>query len=106
MKIPNFQLQSFRNFEMRKLKANSSTGGYFINGQIHKKTSRHQGNLRSLGLLSSEPLHNQNEKQTQQAKLLGISPKTLTLVKLNQGKFFTGYTQVWARAKTYKQILK
>ena len=82
MKIPNFQLQAFRNFEMRKLKANSSTRGDFINGQTHKKTGRHEGNLRSLRLLSSEPLHNQNEKQTQQAKLLGISPKTLMPMEL------------------------
>ena len=90
---------------MRKLKANSSTRGDFVNGQTHKKTGRHQGNLRSLGLLSSEPLHNQNEKQTQQAKFLGIPPKTLTLMKLNQGKFLTGNKQVWAMAETYKQIL-
>ena len=78
---PNFQTQAFRSFVKRKLKADSSTRGYFINGQTHKKAGRHQGDLRSLQLLSSEPLHNQNEKQAKQAKLLGISPKTLTLMK-------------------------
>ena len=50
----------------------------FTNGQTHKKTSKNQGDLRLLQLLSSELLHDQNENQTQQSKLLGISPKTLT----------------------------
>ena len=92
---------SFSKFWNEKTQSEFLTRGDFINGQTHKKTSRHQGNLRSLGLLSSEPLHNQNEKQTQQAKLLGISPKTLTLTKSIQWKLLTSYMQVWAVDKNF-----
>ena len=54
----------------------------FANGQTHKKASKNQGDLRLLQLLSSELLQDQNENQTQQSKLLGISPKTLTPMEL------------------------
>lgn len=38
---PNCQSQAFRGFVKRKLKADCSTRGDFINGQTHKKTGRH-----------------------------------------------------------------
>ena len=38
---PNFQSQAFRSFVKRKLKADFSTRGDFINGQTLKKTGRH-----------------------------------------------------------------
>ena len=60
----------------------SSTKVDFENGQTHKKASKNQGDLRFLQLLSSELLQDQNENQTQQSKLLEISPKTLTPMEL------------------------
>ena len=74
----------------------SSTKVDFANGQTHKKASKKQGDLRLLQLLSSELLHDQNENQDRQPKLLGISPKTLTPMELTQGKFLTSHMQVWA----------
>ena len=47
-------------------------------------------------LLSSELLHDQNENQDRQPKLLGISPKTLTPMKLDQGKLLISHKQVLA----------
>ena len=38
---PNFQTQAFQSFVKRKLKADSSTRGDFINGRTHKKAGRH-----------------------------------------------------------------
>ena len=38
---PHFQSQAYRSFVKRKLKADFSTRGYFINGQTLKKTGRH-----------------------------------------------------------------
>ena len=72
---------SFRSFAKRKHKMDSSTKVDFTNGQTHKKVGRNQSDLRFLQLLRSELLQDQNEKQTQQAKLLGISPKTITPMK-------------------------
>ena len=60
----------------------SSTKVDFANGQTHKKAGKNQGDMRFLQLLSSKLLQDQNEKQTQQPKLLGISPKNLTPMKL------------------------
>ena len=47
-------------------------------------------------LLSSEILHDQNENLNRQPKFLGISPKTLTPMKLDQGNLLTSHKQVWA----------
>lgn len=47
-------------------------------------------------LLRSELLHDQNENQERKPKLLGISPKTLTPLKLDQGKLLTSHMHVWA----------
>jgi len=81
MKIQTFKYKLFEVLLRENSKRISQPRRDFINGQTHKKTGGNQGDLRSLQLLSLEPLHNQNEKQAQQAKLLGISPKTLTLMK-------------------------
>lgn len=75
IKIQTFKYKHFEVLLREKSKQISQPRRDFINGHTHKNTGGNRGDLRSLQHLSSEPLHNQNEKQAQQAKLLGIHLK-------------------------------